>query len=230
MLFCLIYRFEISHKTLNMLCSQGVIVSSSAHIDQNRDLAADVQIAQSKLSAYIQQCVYFSSTYQIITNSDIKIEVFNIFQEIYALLEQLQVWISRLRQIFFDLTNIVWFQVSQTVINQIEFLAEQDIALLSSATLNMLAANSLILGRAYEMNLNMRNNSLDAIPPLYERFTNEDTNDFNLKHNMYLAALLVTGNILEGAVLLSIEGQVFSFCNSRWQKFNLKSSSPGNKF
>jgi hypothetical protein len=99
------------------------------------------------------------------------------------------------------------------VINQIEFLAEQDIALLSSATLNMLAANSLILDRAYDMNLNMRNNSLDAIPPLYESFSNEDTNDFNLKHNMYITALLVTGNSLEGAVLLSIEGQVFSNFN-----------------
>jgi hypothetical protein len=99
------------------------------------------------------------------------------------------------------------------VINQIEFLAEQDIALLSSATLNMLSANSLILDRAYDMNLNMRNNSLDAIPPLYESFSNEDTNDFNLKHNMFIAALLVTGNSLEGAVLLSIEGQVFSYFN-----------------
>lgn len=95
------------------------------------------------------------------------------------------------------------------MINQIEFLAEQDIALLSSTTLNMLGANKLIQDRAYDMNLNMRNNSLDAIPLLYESFLNEDTSDFNLKHNMYIAALLVTGNSLEGAVLLSIEGQVF---------------------
>jgi hypothetical protein len=94
------------------------------------------------------------------------------------------------------------------VINQIEFLAEQDIALLSSATLNMLGANSVILGTAYQMNLNMRNNSLDEISSLYDSFLNEDTNDFNLKHNMYIAALLVTGNSLEAAVLSTIEAQV----------------------
>lgn len=65
-------------------------MSASEQIGPNRD--ADVQFAQKKLGAYIQQCVRFSSTYQIITNSDVKIEVLSIFQQIYDLLEQLQVW------------------------------------------------------------------------------------------------------------------------------------------
>lgn len=103
---------------------------------------------------------------------------------------------------------MLWFQVSQTVINQIKFLAKQDIVLLSAATVNMLGANNVILGRAYEMNFNMRNGSLDALSPLFQSFLNEDTTDFNLKHNMYLAALLVTGNSLEEAVLSNIDGMV----------------------
>jgi hypothetical protein len=89
---------------------QGIFVSASAQKYQNRDLAADIEIAQSKLSAYIQQCVHFSSTYQVITNSDIKIEVFNTFEQIYVLLEQLQVLISRFKQIFLFLQTLFGFR------------------------------------------------------------------------------------------------------------------------
>lgn len=108
----------------------------------------------------------------------------------------------------FGCYDMLWFQVSQTVINQIKFLAKQDIELLSAATVNMLGANNVILDRAYEMNYNMRNSSLDALSPLYQSFLNEDTTDFNLKYNTYLAALLVTGNSLEEAVLSNIDGMV----------------------
>lgn len=108
------YSIKIIFQVLKLkTCAflQGIIVSSSSHIDQNRDLAADVKFAQSKLSAYIQQCVHFSSTYQIILNSDIKIEIFNIFQQIYLLLEQLQVWIRRLNKYFFILQTLFGFRL-----------------------------------------------------------------------------------------------------------------------
>jgi len=64
-----------------------------------RDLDIDVPIAQEKLAVFIQESLRFSSTYQIITEADVKIEVSNIFDQVYRLMEQLQVKLMSLKVI-----------------------------------------------------------------------------------------------------------------------------------
>jgi len=62
-----------------------------------RILEIDVPIAQEKLAVFIQESLRFSSTYQIITEADVKIEVSNIFDQVYRLMEQLEVKIKSLK-------------------------------------------------------------------------------------------------------------------------------------
>jgi len=76
----------------------------------------------------------------------------------------------------------------------------------------MLDANNLILATAYQINQNMRNNSLDLVPALYEKFVSDDTTYFNVRYNGYLGTLTITGNTVELAILAAIEGMV-SFIN-----------------
>lgn len=56
-----------------------------------RDLAIDIPNAQSKLGVCIQEVLQFESTYQIITNADITLEVSDLFEEIYILMDQIGV-------------------------------------------------------------------------------------------------------------------------------------------
>jgi hypothetical protein len=56
-----------------------------------RDLATDIPTAQKKLGTCIQEVLRFESTFQIITNTDITLEVSNLFEEVYMLMQQIDV-------------------------------------------------------------------------------------------------------------------------------------------
>lgn len=71
-----------------MTRKQGIFQASNV---ATRDLATDIPIAQGKLRACIQEILRFESTFQIITNADITLEVSDLFEEVYILMEQIQV-------------------------------------------------------------------------------------------------------------------------------------------
>lgn len=56
-----------------------------------RDLAMDIPIAQTKLGTCIQEVLRFESTFQIITNADIALEVSDVLEEVYILMKQIDV-------------------------------------------------------------------------------------------------------------------------------------------
>jgi hypothetical protein len=56
-----------------------------------RDLATDIPTAQKKLGTCIQEVLRFESTFQIITNADITLQVSDLFEEVYTLMQQIDV-------------------------------------------------------------------------------------------------------------------------------------------
>lgn len=56
-----------------------------------KDILTDVPVAQRKLGACIQEILQFESTYQIITNADISIEVSDQFSEVFLMMGLIEV-------------------------------------------------------------------------------------------------------------------------------------------
>lgn len=75
---------------------------------------------------------------------------------------------------------------------------------------NFLLASNEILASAYNLNTNLRNNTLQFVPDLYNKFSTADVTLFNERYSEYTQTLTYTGNSVELLILAAIAGMVGS--------------------
>jgi hypothetical protein len=89
-------------------------------------------------------------------------------------------------------------------------VAADDIIAMQLVNANFLTANNEILASAYKLNTNLRNNTLELVPDLYNKFSVADVTLFNEKWTEYTQILTYTGNSVEFLILAAIGGMVGS--------------------
>jgi hypothetical protein len=94
-------------------------------------------------------------------------------------------------------------------------VAADDIIALRSVNANFLAANNEILASAYNINTNLRNNTLELVPDLLTKFATADVTLFNEKYTEYAQTLSYTGNSVELLIVAAIAGMVGSIAKIR---------------
>ncbi|XP_065353984.1 uncharacterized protein LOC135948566 [Cloeon dipterum] len=164
----------------------GCAIAADPTQNESRDLAADIRIAQQELSSFIKEALKFSSTFQLILNADILLEVNNNFHQIYSLMQNIG--------------------VQQETIEQIRASGEQDKAVISTATDNLEYANLDMINGAYVINSNLRNGSLTDVRSNYDIWVGEFLPLFNQRYQQFNAALSLTGNSIELQVVSAITG------------------------
>ncbi|XP_065332667.1 uncharacterized protein LOC135934677 [Cloeon dipterum] len=164
----------------------GCAVAADPTKNESRDLAADIIEAQKELSTFIQEALKFRSTYQLILNADILLEVNNNFYQIYSLMQTLG--------------------VDQATIDGIKAIAEQDINVMTVATDNLESANLDMINGAYVINSILRNGTLTDLRSNYDLWMGEAYPLFLQRYRQYFNALSVTGNVLELEVAAAING------------------------
>ncbi|XP_059484183.1 uncharacterized protein LOC132201756 [Neocloeon triangulifer] len=156
-----------------------------AAVDTDRDLNSDIVSAQTKLGSFINEAIKFRTTYQLILEADVRLEVHNNFEQIYSLMQQLQ--------------------VDQATIDNIKASANQDVAVFALETSNLDDANLLLINDAYLINVDLRTADLGSANETFYQWNN-DIDLFNRRYTIYLVSLQIIGNSIELQVVSAITG------------------------